>query len=208
MTDPVVKNLIPTTGLRGIYTVRAPFNTLLMAGVAYTCISVRGVAELINSGVDPFTKYYAPNNITQTQFSLDTAAGMTIVTLQAAQGVWVDIPSTYIESMPDLNGVPYTPLVAAIRLGAVPDAMDLTVVKQRMSAVVLEELGIVAAVEVVQIGLQELVAQDVHTAAQASRDAQKADADTDYAKYLEQKALAESLAQRLAALEQVLIAQG
>lgn len=200
-------SLIPTLGLRGIYKLADPFAAKLLPQVAYTCMATRTLGELLNAGIDPYNTYYIPNNLTKERYETDLTDGMVMLSLQAGAGVWVDVPSTFVLSMPDLNGIPYSPLVAALRLGAVPDDTDLTYTRQRLADVVLEELGVVATCELVIVGQQTLIAQEDHELAEASRAALKGGADTDYSKYLEQKARADSLAIRVAALEELLIAQ-
>lgn len=202
-----VRSLIPPNGLRGAYKLRAPFDEKILPNVAYECNSARGVSELINSGTDPFNTYYKPEQISPDQYEFDVSAGMVIVSLMGEQGIWVDVPSTYIESMPDLNGKPYTPLVAAIRLGAVADEENLTVVKQRIADVVLEELGIEGEVQIATIGLPTLLTQTEHDSLVASRNDKKASAETDRAKWLAEKARADRLQQRVTALEKALIAK-
>lgn len=202
-----VKSLVPPNGLRGVYKLRAPFDEKILPNVAYACNSTRGVSELINSGIDPFNAYYKPEEISPEQYEFDVSVGMVIVSLMGEQGIWVDVPSTYIDSMPDLNGTPYTPLIAAVRLGAVEDAEDLTVVKQRIADVVLEELGIVGDVQIATVGLPTLLTQTEHESLVASRNDRKAASETDRAKWLEEKARADRLQQRVTALEKLLIAK-
>lgn len=200
-----VKSLVPPNGLRGVYKLRAPFDAKILPNVAYRCDSSRGVSELINNGRDPYATYYQPENISPEQYEFDVSAGMVMVYLMGEQGIWVDVPSTYIVSMPDLNGTPYTPLIAAIRLGAVADAENLTVVKQRIADVVLEELGIVGDVQIATVGLPTLLTQVEHDSLVASRNAAKSESETDRAKWLAEKARADRLQQRVTALEQALI---
>lgn len=198
-------SLIPTLGLRGIYILADPFAAKLLPQVAYTCMATRTLGELLNAGIDPYNAYYIPNNLTKERYEADLTDGMVMLSLQAGAGVWVDVPSTFVQRLPDLNGIPYSPLIAALRLGAVPDDTDLTYTRQRLANVVLEDLGILATCELVVVGQQTLIAQEDHALAEASRADNKANADTDYAKYLEQKTRADSLAIRVSELEAILI---
>lgn len=200
--------MIPTLGLRGIYTLLDPFAAKLLPKVAYTCISTRGLNELIKAGIDVYNAYYVPNNIPQEKYNDDIVNGMTMVTFQAGAGVWLDVPSTYISAMPDLNGIPYSPLVAALRLGAVSDSTDLSYLQTRLQDVVKEELGIVSTCELVLVGQQTLVSDADHALAEASRDANKADSDTDYAKYLAEKTRADALALKVKELEDYIVSKG
>lgn len=201
-------NNIPPPGLRGIYTLLDPFKAKLLDKVAYTCVSTRGINELINSGIDVFSVYYQPNNIPQEKYNDDIINGMMIVTFQAGAGVWLDVPSTYIDGLPDLNGIPYSPLVVALRLGAVADSSDLSYLQSRLEGVVKEELGIVVTSELVLVGQQTLVSDADHKLVEASRDVNKADADTDYSKYLAEKTRADALALKVTQLEDYIKSKG
>lgn len=206
--DTTHLSLVPPNGLAGVYDLRSPFAEKILPNVKYTCDSARGIAELINNGTDPFTAYYEPEGISPEQYEHDVSAGMVIVSLMGEQGIWVDVPSTYISKMPDLNGTSYTPLIAAIRLGATEDSQDLTIVKQRLKDVVVEELGVVSDVELVVYGLSTLLTQQEHEGLLASRLAARTENETDRARWLAEKQRADSLQQRVTALEQALIAKG
>lgn len=208
MVDTSHRSLIPPNGLSGVYPLREPFDKKILPNVRYTCDSTRGISELLNNGIDPYHQFYDPEGISMEQYEYDQSVGMVIVSLKGEQGIWVDVPSTYIDSLPDMNGTPYTPLVAAIRLGAVADSENLTVVKQRIADVVLEELGVVGAVEIATVGLRTLLTQTEHDSVVASRNAAKVENETDRSKYLAEKARADSLQQRVTQLEQILISKG
>ena len=98
---------VPTIGVAGLYQLRAPFDSQVLDGVQYTCTGVRSIQDLSANGESAFDSVYVPYNLSQDAFNADVTAGASIVTLQAAQGNRIVVPSTYIVGMPDLSGVPY-----------------------------------------------------------------------------------------------------
>lgn len=199
-------NLIPPIGATGVYQLLAPFSSQLVSGAIYECMAVRTLTDIITLGLDPFTEYYEPNGISETIYKNHLAAKGCIVSLRSSSGKWVYVPSHYIQSYPNIGGIRYTGLILSANIGPVPDSLALGPVRQKITDVISEYLGVSTSVNVVAITDTKLIAQDVATSIEANRQANIANVRTDYSRYLEEKNKADALQVKLTELENYIAA--
>jgi hypothetical protein len=168
----ITTSLIPDISTSGVFTLTAPFNSLLTANASYTCLAVRQLEDIIASGNDPYQMYYVPQGISQDQYNSDLALGVCIVTLQASSGAVVYIPSSYIASYPSKGGVPYTNLMLAVDLGAMPNYVDLTYLKQQITDLVKTTIGLTdVLIQTVVVSPTTNISAADHAVAEAARRA-------------------------------------
>jgi hypothetical protein len=182
-------SLVPPLGATGTFTVSAPFTAIVSASTTYECMATRYLAELIKLGIDPFAKFYQQAGITPVDVSVyqaDLAAGnVAIVALKDSADSYVYVPSTFITGYPNPGGIPYTPLILGIDIGAIPDVQDLSSLKTQIINLVNGTLGITTTVQEIQIGKTQNLSQNDHNALQAARQANITNSTTDRAKYLQ-----------------------
>lgn len=178
-------NFIPTINVKGIYTLKEPFNTSLLAGVLYTPVSLRSVASIVADGKDPYELFYHPKGISQDDYQKDVQDGVLIVTFRADDGNFVDVPSSFITGQPIIGGVVYRSMMFAVPLSPLPDTLDLTFIQQRISDVVFDTLGIRVDVKPVVASPPTVLTQDEHAATEAARKLNITTNQTDLAKYLQ-----------------------
>lgn len=203
MSDPQILPIIGTTGL---YNLKAPFETALMANTPYTCIAVRRLSDIVAAGGEPQVEYYQPYNLSDDAYQADLANDVCIISLQAAGSETVYVPSSYLASYPDIGGVPYTVLALAINIGALPDALDLTYLKTKLNADIVEVLGVDTTINVAAISRPSLMPYDMHNSLEAARQAKITAVKTDYAKYLEAQTALDQARTRIAELEAYILA--
>jgi hypothetical protein len=168
MTTP----LNPNVGASGLWSLVAPFDQLISSTAAYSCVAVRQFADIIARGSDPFTLYYQPRGLVQSDYQNDVAAGAAIVSLQATGSNWVHVPNTYISRMPNANNIAYRGIVLGVNLGALPDSLDLTYVKSQVSAAVQDAIGVApGTVSSLAVTSKTLISPQEHASITASREA-------------------------------------
>lgn len=166
----ITTNLIPTIGITGVFTLTSPFDTQLVANASYTCLAVRQLEDYLASGGDPFTQFYQPQNLSQDQYNSDIALGVCIVTLQSSSGAVLYVPSSYIASFPATGGVPYTNLILGVDLGAMPDYVDLTFLKQQIANLVKTTIGLLSVqITTVVVSPTTNISSADHKTAEAAR---------------------------------------
>lgn len=194
---------LPNIGDKGLWLLKAPFNNVLTPKVSYEVISIRRIADLLNSGEDPKEKYYALVAADQRDdvYTNDLANGVCIVTLQSDRGDPFMIPSSYIDGSPLSGGIPYHNWAVVVMLGPLPDTYDFVNVQNVVKSALLENTGIQAQTGlVVQSSGQLIDPQDDADMAQA-RNARIQDKTTDHAKLVEAQAENASLRGTIAQLE-------
>lgn len=209
MADETVVSLIPTLGSKGLFVLKDPFANVLVPKVAYTCQAVRTIRDVISGGEDPFTTYYVPRNISQEKYDLDVKAGVCIVSLQSGVGDWVYVPSTYIASYPDANGVNYVPTVLAFYVGVIPEALDLGPLQDAIGDLIQDTVGISKELQdprVVVVGQVTMVSQEESVSMEASRKENITVSNTERSRRITAETERDTLAQRVLELEQYIAA--
>lgn len=177
--------LIPPIGTAGIYDLKAPFSAKLQPRVSYRCEAVRKISDFIEEGIDPYEEFYVPNGLSQAVYQADMLNNACIVSLQSSSGHWVYVPTTYINSYPNVNGVAYRGMVLGVELGPIPEYMDLAAVKVAVGNVIRDVLGVRPTIKEVAITSTQNFSQQDHDILEANRAALVQNSDTDRAKLLD-----------------------
>lgn len=193
--------LIPPVGTSGIYKLAPPFSTLLQANMSYRCDAVRRIADFLEAGIDPFEEFYVPRGLSKAAYDQDLMNQVCIVSLVSAGGHWVYVPSTYVLSYPDINGVPYTVMVLGLELGALPNYRDLTGLKQALANLTRDTIGVTPTIREVAISAVQKLSQADHDALENARMLAITNTQTDRAKLLAAEQELALLRQQYAQLE-------
>jgi len=169
----------PSLHAKGAFSLSAPWS--LPANVIFECIAIRSFQDFVDKGEDVFTKVYAPKGLDRSVYEADKAAGAKIITLYSNSEALVVVPDTYIASYPSMDTVAYSAVILSIALGAIPDGLDLTFVKEQIKGTVLESLGVTAAVvEHIQPSTG-VITSDQHQVLETARQAKITNRTTDRA---------------------------
>lgn len=194
-------------GTKGVWSLAAPFNGMLLANVTYECIAIRKLSDILASGNDPEADYYTANSLDANRYISDLNSNVSIITLQNSSGNIVYVPSSFINNYPDIGGVPYRVLALTINLGAVPDSMDLSYLKSRLKDMVLETVGVDSPVNTVAISEMMLLTNADATLAEVARTAMIGTTVTDYSKYLAAVAERDLARTKIAELEAFIVSK-
>ena len=133
--------ILPQVNARGIFVLYAPYANYLDPNTIYECKEIRKFDELIKKKINIRKEYYN-SSISEADYKTHLANGASIVTLRSDAGQLRYVPSPYIKSFPLGIGVPYRNIVLGIRLGALKDDVDLTVLKTKIQDLVKNTMGI------------------------------------------------------------------
>ncbi len=192
----------PPLHTKGIYSLRTPYSTL--QDTLYECIAVRSFADFVNRGEDVFQKYYAPKGETEEKYRADLAEGAHIVTLASATSAMIFVPDTYIEKFPDLSGVPYKRIVAAVLIGPLPDSVDMEHLKAELALTASDITGVVSTADIYAAPYSGVMTADEHATHEAARQAAITNRTIDRAEVVRLQALVDAQAVRIKALEQII----
>ena len=179
-----MNTVLPTLGSKGTYVFTAPFNTLSLVGEVYTCQAIRTISDLTASGVDVFKKYYNPYGLSQAIFNAAIVANDYIISLQGSSGQWVYIPSNYITSLPNQNGVPYHAMVIGLSIGPIAVSKDLSAIKTILSNAIYDSLGITPDVKEIEVSGITLVDDANHLLIENTRALHITNHQSDAQRYL------------------------
>lgn len=143
--------IIPAVGMVGRWTLKPPIDTYLLREVVYTCRAVRSISNYLSNNENPFKDIYTPLGLSEATYNQDLEAGVSIVSLQSDNGVWVQIPVSYIVGYPDNNGVLYQSVMVGVGLRTMPKDMDLRSYVEKLTADTFDMLGVYPQVKVMPI---------------------------------------------------------
>lgn len=172
--------ITPPLGSYGTYVLDEPFSSLLVPMVAYECISLRSIDEIIKHGIDPFALHYKPYGQTQEKYLADKANAVIIVTLRSSTGNYINVPNSYIKSYPLAGGIPYQVTGLVLDLGAIPTNMDLSPLMTKLADVTQGVIGIKPKPFPFVLSDKSLVDKNTDTANKAARAALITEVETDH----------------------------
>lgn len=195
---------------KGRYQLKAPFS----AGIStvYVCKAIRTFDDIVKLNIDVFEKYYKPWGLTDAEYEADRREGACIITLMSSPiGIEADapelvyVPDTFILSYPDMTDVLYNHVVLSLSLGAIPDYLSLDFLKERLSEVASDVIGVEPVVNE-HIALSSgAVSPAQHETRETIRLAAINTRTTSYSRVQELQASYQDLMTRYQALEQALL---
>lgn len=162
-------NIVPNVGLRGSFEVAGPYDSLMLGQAIYEVIAVETIRSLVLRGEDPYSDHYEPYGVDQERFNMDEASDTLILTMQCAEGDMVHIPSSFIMSLPGMDGVVYELTMLGIALGALPKYLDLESLKGEIAALIQDRAGIDCNIVESSYGPEQLMTNDQHRAMESYR---------------------------------------
>lgn len=168
-TDP--SEIVPPVGMAGLYSLKAPYTALVREQIEYTCTKVTSLMGAIAAGEDPLNDVYKANGDTDASFEDDLSFNRCLITLQSALGDSVVFPSSAMNGLPTADGVRYISAVLGISLSALPEDFDLTQLKDDISDLVFETIGVRSTVYGSTIGGTMILAHDTHEGIESARQA-------------------------------------
>lgn len=191
----------PDIGQSGIYKLVFPFDTLVTPKVVYTCRSLRTINDILAAGEEIFDTYYKSIGLTKTDYERDAKANVCIVGLQSGTGEWIYVPTSYIESAPNMNGVKYTSLVLGVSLGPLPDKFNLEGLIAIFKDATTATIGVTPEVKGIVVSQPAILSREEHDRLTLARNEKITQNRTDYSRVREQTQLIARLNAKIEALE-------
>ena len=166
--------LTPPLGAFGKYTLKAPWTTV--DKIAYKCVSLRRVEEIVKSGKDIHDTFYRPMGLELSVANEDILKGVVFVGLLGTDGSRIYVPDTYIEGYPDQTAITYDYTVMSVDLGPQPSDMDLTALIDEFKFITRDHTGIDVDDIIVHIGRAQsntMLTQEQYIAAADARELKK-----------------------------------
>jgi len=161
--------LTPPVNTEGVFKVNSPFS--LPQDVLFRVDAIANFADVARRGDDPYAKYYAPLNISNSDYLDDAKVGASIITFKSSDGQLVFIPDTYIETYPGAAGVSYVRNVLVWDCGPVPDYVDINALNADAVAVLTKGLGVTVTASVTTLAFEGVISDENHARMEAERKA-------------------------------------
>lgn len=198
--------LTPPLGVRGRFTVAAPFTVL--ATKVYEVVALRYFDDVVAEGDNVFDEYYDPVGLTTVEYQADERVGAVIVSLADPEGQILYIPDTYITSFPNQTDFVYHHLILNVSLGILPSYLDLTYAKDEIKGVVDKVLGIDSVIHLAAAPAQGLISPTQHQSLEAARAAAIEMNESVHARNLRLQASLQSALEQNNVYRQILIDNG
>lgn len=160
---------LPSLGMSGIFTLKAPYNNLVLPTTQYQCTGIESLAGAVAANKDPFANYYEPNGATEVDFNADLKDNAYLITITSGIGEVVTFPSSALVSLPDADGVIYRNVAMTVSLSSISDDTDLTDLSSQVSDLVLNTLGVKSSVYLTQVGSMTVLTREQSTALESAR---------------------------------------
>ncbi|EKG5865224.1 hypothetical protein O3354_002485 [Salmonella enterica subsp. enterica serovar Newport] len=159
----------PQVNLEGLFKVKTPY--MLPDKVIYRVDAVQNFPKLQRNNIDVYNKYYKPVGLTRDDYISDANVEASIVTLKSRDGQVYELPDTYIETYPGLNGLNYRRNVVVIDLALIPEYVDVTLLTNDLKSILERGLGIDARVDITSMDYEGTVTEEEHLQMEAVRKA-------------------------------------
>lgn len=196
--------MIPPIRTKGIYKLKEPYSNIIRPNEIYECGAIRYFKDLENNNRNVFKMYYEPYGLTIDKYIKDRNDGQVLVTLLSAKYPPVYVPSSYIESYPDLNNKNYNKVVLSASLGPLPEDVILEPTIQAMKNVISDFIGVEVEVNVGLMPLTDAVSADQHLDLESVRLGAINNLESDYSRNNKLNELNASLQQKVTLLEKII----
>lgn len=170
------RSLVPAIYSAGLFKCYSPFDSLVSESKQYECQEIRSVAELKRLNVDIHSLVFGKLTIdrdTSTSIMEDCELlNGVVVTLIGHDNVPVYVPSTFFESIPITDGIPYEICALLVNLGSISEdeKNSLESLNDKIRDYVFAALGINATVSVGGVGYRTYVSKEQHEQIQLARE--------------------------------------
>lgn len=196
-----MEDVYPSVGMAGAFVCAPPFNNLINPQLRYECVAVEFLRGLVAEGQDPLEDIYIKYSLGIGQYQTDLERDIKILTLQAASGDIFKIPNSFILSLPDPNGVRYSLVMLGISLSAIPESVDLELIKNEVKELIFNRIGVRSEVKEMVYGASTLLTQSEHASIEAARLNNITNNNSNLKRVQELTLTVERLTQRLQMLE-------
>lgn len=205
MPAPMYIPLLPTLGAKGVFTLTAPFDTVIGSNEIYECKSIRSIDEFFSEGLDPKQDYYTAYGLNEQEFAYDHTNSVSIVGLESESGDWVYVPARYVSSYPRIDGIKYRAITLSVALPIMPVDADLSTLKDMIANISEDYIGVDGIiVKEIESSRPVSVSPTLHALTRDSR-LTSSRVGNFYTLYKQQEAVVVAQQNKIAELEQFII---
>jgi len=163
--------MIPTIGMKGSFTLGAPYDTLAGPEVVLEVVAIRSILEITASNEDPLNNIYLASGDIAASFQADIAANEPIVTFRTDADNYLYVPSNKVMSDAKQSGHKYIEKTVMFNIGYLPEGIDLTGAIANAAASIKDAIGVAPAIKTVNTSETLFVPDTKHLTLAATRTA-------------------------------------
>lgn len=163
----------PTVGSKGLWELKAPFNSLLPVNTALECTAISNYGQLIAIGIDPYETYYKKHEIPEATYKEHMETEGRIVFLRTDSGQRYSFPLHYLVSYPIGTGVNYVSMGIGIRLGALPLNTNLDLLIEQIKELCNLNVGVEIHAETMALSEIHIISNQDHERIKSVRETRK-----------------------------------
>lgn len=168
-------------GAKGVFCFKDPYDTFFKdRNDVLTIGSLITLGEIYSENKDPYALYYANMGVSETDFKKSLANNDIIIGFRNSMDTWYYVPSSYVTSLPNVNGVSYTVMGISITLGPLRTDYDLTDIISLLKNDILSTMGINAAIQPSVLSSERVLSNDQAQDIEIARNKLKQNIASDY----------------------------
>lgn len=196
----------PAIGASGKFVLKLPW--LADANTTYEVLAIRSFDDIYKLGDDVYTIYYKPMGLVEGlagfNFKQEVARKPNIVTLKGNNGSIVYVPDTYIAGYPVLGNVLYHHVIITASLGALPEQLDLSILKDDIENLIESRIGASTTAKIMTAPASNQPNAEQHVALEAARKGSITVYENDYTVLKRQEDTINKLTAKVTAMTSVL----
>lgn len=159
-------------GQQGLFTLASPFSTVYtISDELLTVTSIQSIGQLIANNVNIMNVYFQPYGLNQTQYTSFLNSNGVIVALQNSGGQTYYVPSTFISSLPNPNGVQYRYMGLNVVLGPLKVNYAMSTLIDTLNTIIGDLIGITPSITPVELSPVKLISLEQSDQIEAIRNA-------------------------------------
>ena len=159
-------NVVPPINAFGKYTVALPFT---IQNYDYRCVNIETIASKVAKGIDVYALHYLEHGVPIERYNADLADNISIITLVSDYSGAIDIPSSFILTIPSDISVLYTNKILSINLGLVPNTLNLATCTAEILNTVHDNIGISASIKTIVLPNERTYSDAEHRSLESAR---------------------------------------
>lgn len=198
--------MTPSIGASGVFVLKLPW--IADVNTTYEVIAVRSFEDIYKAGDDVYPIYYKPmglvDGVAGFDFKNEVSLKPNLITLQGSNGSVVYVPDTYIAHFPTMGNVNYQHVVITASLGALPESVDLSILRDDVQNLIESRIGAIADTKIMTAPASNQPTTEQHDALEAARLGSITEYENDYTRIKRQQALIDKLTLKVTTMTRVL----
>lgn len=143
--------IIPPINLVGQFKLKQPLTPLINNNITYTVTNIQTIPNLLSDDIDAEQLIYIDQGLTTEDYNNALVNNIPIITLTTEGDSVFNIPSNYIENIPQVVGKVFINKALLVNLDYLPDDINIDFIKDEVNDLIATLIGITPTSEIEEI---------------------------------------------------------